>query len=64
MKLKHFFLFIIVSFLLSFSGIGCSGSANPGNSPSTPSTPQVPVEEKDPVELDDTLTAMKLAQAM
>ena len=64
MKLKYFSLFVILSLILSFSGLGCSGSANPGNSPSTPSTPQVPVEEKDPVELDDTLTAMKLAKAM
>ena len=47
MKLKHFFLFIIVSFLLSFSVISCGGNAKP-----------------DPVELDDTLTAMKLAKAM
>lgn len=45
MKLKYFSLFVILSLVLSFSGIGCSGSAKP-------------------VELDDTLTAMKLAKAM
>ena len=76
MKLKHFFLFVILSLVLSLSGISCKGSADPTPSsqtpstpstpttPSTPSTPQTTVEEKDPVELDDTLTAMKLAQAM
>ena len=70
MKLKHFFLFIILSLVLSLSGIGCKGSADPTPSsqtpstPSTPSTPQTPTEEKDPVEVDDTLTAMKLAKAM
>ncbi len=70
MKLKHFFLFVILSLVLSLSGIGCKGSADPTPSsqtpstPSTPSTPQTPAEEKDPVEVDDTLTAMKLAQAM
>ena len=47
MKLKYFFLFVILSLVLSLSGIGCKGSADPT-----------------PVELDDTLTAMKLAKAM
>ena len=58
MKLKHFFLFVILSLVLSLSVISCGGSANPGQ------TPYTPVEPKDPVELDDTLTAMKLAKAM
>ncbi len=82
MKLKHFFLFIILSLVLSLSGISCSGSANPGNSSQTPSTSTTPgkttetpettktpettetTEPADPVDLDNTLTAMKLAQAM
>ena len=58
MKLKHFFLFVILSLVLSLSVISCGGNANPGQ------TPYTPVEPKDPVELDDTLTAMKLAKAM
>jgi len=61
MKLKHFFLFVILSLVLSLSVINCGGSANPGGSSQEPYTP---VEQKDPVELDDTLTAMKLAKAM
>lgn len=82
MKLKNFFLFIILSLVLSLSGISCSGSANPGNSSQTPSTSTTPgkttetpetteppettetTEPAKPVELDNTLTAMKLAQAM
>ena len=59
MKLKHFFLFVILSLVLSFSGISCNGNAEPSSQ--TPSTPQTPVT---PVELDDSLTAMKLAKAM
>lgn len=55
MKLKYFFLFVILSLVLSLSVISCGGSAKPDYSP---------VEPKDPVELDDTLTAMKLAKAM
>ena len=55
MKLKHFFLFVILSLVLSLSVINCGGSAK---------TDYSPVEQKDPVELDDTLTAMKLAKAM
>ena len=58
MKLKRFFLFIIVSFVLSLSVISCGGNANPGQ------TPYTPVEPKDPVDLDNNLTAMKLAKAM
>ena len=58
MKLKYFFLFVILSLVLSLSVISCGGNANPGQ------TPYTPVEPKDPVELDDTLTAMKLAKAM
>ena len=59
MKLKYFFLFVILSLVLSFSGISCNGNAEPSSQ--TPSTPQTPVT---PVELDDSLTAMKLAKAM
>ena len=58
MKLKHFFLFVILSLVLSLSGIGCKGNADPEPSSQTPSTPTTPVE------LDDSLTAMKLAKAM
>ena len=61
MKLKYFFLFVILSLVLSLSVISCGGNANPDGSSQTPYTP---VEAKDPVELDDTLTAMKLAKAM
>ena len=61
MKIKHFFLFVLLSLVLSLSVISCGGSTNPGGSSQTPYTP---VEAKDPVELDDTLTAMKLAKAM
>ena len=61
MKLKHFFLFVILSLVLSLSVISCGGSANPGGSSQEPYTP---VEQKDPVDLDNTLTAMKLAKAM
>ena len=61
MKLKYFFLFVILSLVLSLSGIGCKGSADPTPSSQTPSTPSTP---QTPVELDDTLTAMKLAKAM
>ena len=59
MKIKHFFLYLIL--VLSLSVINCGGSANPGGSSQEPYTP---VEPKDSVELDDTLTAMKLAKAM
>ncbi len=59
MKLKNYFLYLIL--VLSLSVINCGGSANPDGSSQEPYTP---VEPKDPVELDDTLTAMKLAKAM
>ncbi len=59
MKLKSYFLYLIL--VLSLSVINCGGSANPDRSSQEPYTP---VEPKDPVELDNTLTAMKLAKAM
>ena len=53
MKIKNYSLYLIL--VLSLSVINCGGSTKPDYSP---------VEPKDPVELDDTLTAMKLAKAM
>lgn len=50
MKLKHFFLFVILSLVLSLSGISCSGSTNPGNSSQTPSSQQTPGETTETTE--------------
>lgn len=54
MKLKHFFLFIILSLVLSISGISCSGSANPGNSSQTPSTSTTPGKTTETPETTET----------